>query len=204
MVGSLAPPASAAAASLQRWWCQMADLGDGLLAAPLPKPPVPIVSIYHIINVRVETRGQECPYRPCGGFISMEPILASGTAQETSNFLKRENGSRGFQNQPDDVRSARLEAADPAQRPDPARVFGRPACVPPARDLLDGTIPQLVVERRRRGWGRRGVARRTPADHRRERASTAATRTDPQILGRQGGSIRRLDMRRRRRQRWRE
>ena len=79
--------------------CQMADLGVGLLAPPLPQPPVPIVSIYHIINVRVETRGQECPYRPCGGFISMEPILASGTAQETSNFLKRVAVCRSYSRQ---------------------------------------------------------------------------------------------------------
>ena len=60
----------------------MADLGVGLLAPPLPQPPAPIVSIYYIDNVRVETRGRECPYRPRGGFISMEPILASGANLE--------------------------------------------------------------------------------------------------------------------------
>ena len=67
----------------------MADLGVGLLAPPLPQPPVPIVQISDICTIYVETRCRECPYRPRGGFISMEPILASGTAQETSNFLKR-------------------------------------------------------------------------------------------------------------------
>ena len=88
--GHIAPTCvCAAAAALQRWWCQMADLGVGLLAPPLPQPPVPIVQISDICTIYVETRGRECPYRPRGGFISMEPILASGTAQETSNFLKR-------------------------------------------------------------------------------------------------------------------
>ena len=89
--GHIAPTCvCAAAAALQRWWCQMADLGVGLLAPPLPQPPVPIVQISDICTIYVETRGRECPYRPRGGFISMEPILASGTAQETSNFLKRD------------------------------------------------------------------------------------------------------------------
>ena len=88
--GHIAPTCvCAAAAALQRWWCQMADLGVGLLAPPLPQPPVPIVQISDICTIYVETRGRECSYRPRGGFISMEPILASGTAQETSNFLKR-------------------------------------------------------------------------------------------------------------------
>ena len=52
----------------------MADLGVGLLAPPLPQPPVPIVSIYYIDNVRVETRGRECPYRPRGSSSAREPI----------------------------------------------------------------------------------------------------------------------------------
>ena len=74
---------------------KMADLRGGLLAAPLPQPPVPMGSIYYMDPLRVETRGRERPYRPRGGFISMEPILASGTAQETSNFLKREGRNGG-------------------------------------------------------------------------------------------------------------
>ena len=50
--------------SLQRWWRQMADLGGGLLAAPLPQPPVPIVQTSDVCTIYVETRGRESPYRP--------------------------------------------------------------------------------------------------------------------------------------------
>ena len=71
----------------------MADLGVGLLAPPLPQPPVPIVWTSDVQTIYVETRGRECSYRPRGGFISMEPILASGTAQELYSALPNFDGT---------------------------------------------------------------------------------------------------------------
>ena len=52
----------------------MADLGVGLLAPPLPQPPVPIVQTSDVCTIYVETRGRECPYRPRGSSSAREPI----------------------------------------------------------------------------------------------------------------------------------
>ena len=52
----------------------MADLGVGLLAPPLPQPPVPIVQISDICTIYVETGGRECSYRPRGSSSAREPI----------------------------------------------------------------------------------------------------------------------------------
>jgi hypothetical protein len=57
---------------------KMADLRGGLLAAPLPQPPVPMGITYYVIPLRVETRGRERPYRPHAKLRRPEPILAFG------------------------------------------------------------------------------------------------------------------------------
>lgn len=54
--------------------CQMADLGVGLLAPPLPQPPVPIVQTSDVCTIYVETRGRECSCRPRGSSSAREPI----------------------------------------------------------------------------------------------------------------------------------